>query len=105
MFLCMYICWVVDYGMKCVLISESLGEEVGIKFVMIEIKGMNVFGWFKMESGVYCLVCILLFDVNVCWYMSFVSVWVYFVIDDLIEIDVFEKDVCIDMYCVSGVGG
>lgn len=105
MLLCMYCCWVEKYGFKVEILEYYDGEEVGIKLVILLIKGENVYGWLKIEFGVYCLVWILFYDSNVCWYISFFSVWVYLVIDDLIEIDVNESDCWIDIYCVLGVGG
>lgn len=40
------------------------GDEVGLKFVMLEIEGCYVYGYFKLEKGIYCLVCIFFFNVN-----------------------------------------
>lgn len=62
MFMCMYLCWVECVGFKIEIIEEICGEEVGIKFVIIKIKGDYVYGYGRIELGVYCLVCILLFD-------------------------------------------
>lgn len=105
MLLRMYTRWANDHGMKCSLISESPGEEAGIKSATIEIKGKNAFGWLKTESGVHRLVRISPFDANARRHTSFASVWVYPVIDESIEIDVSEKDVRIDTYRASGAGG
>ncbi len=101
----MYMRWAADHGMKVSLMSESPGEEAGIKSTTLEVKGSNAFGWLKTESGVHRLVRISPFDANSRRHTSFASVWVYPVIDDTIEIDVSEKDVRIDTYRASGAGG
>lgn len=72
---------------------------------MLFIKGYNVYGYLKVEKGVYCLVCILLFDLFGRCYILFVFVDVMFELDDDIEIEVCIEDLKIDMYCVIGVGG
>ena len=105
MLLRMYTRWASDHGMKCAVISESPGEEAGIKSATIEIKGSNAFGWLKTESGVHRLVRISPFDSNARRHTSFASVWVYPVIDESIDIEVSEKDVRIDTYRASGAGG
>lgn len=104
-FVCMYVCWVEKKGYKVEFQFEILGEEVGIKLVVYKISGFNVYGWLKFESGVYCLVWILFYDLVVCCYILFSLVWVYLVVDDNIEIEVNLLDICIDIFCLLGVGG
>ena len=89
----------------CTLISESKGEEVGIKSSTLKIEGLNSFGYLKNESGVHRLVRISPFDSNKRRHTSFASVWVYPVIDDKIEIEIKDKDLRIDTYRSSGAGG
>lgn len=101
----MYLCWGEEYGFKIELIEVLDGDVVGIKSVMICFEGEYVFGWLCMEIGVYCLVCKLFFDLGNCCYMLFVLVFVYLEIDDDIEIEINLVDLCIDIYCVLGVGG
>ena len=48
--------------MKVELISESPGEEAGIRSVTYRISGPNAYGWLKTESGVHRLVRISPFD-------------------------------------------
>ena len=101
----MYLKWSEKTHRSCELISESKGEEAGIKSSTIKISGLNSFGYLKNESGVHRLVRISPFDSNQRRHTSFASVWVYPVIDDKIEIEIVEKDLRIDTYRSSGAGG
>ena len=47
----MYVRWAEAHGMKVELISESPGEEAGIRSVTYRINGPNAYGWLKTESG------------------------------------------------------
>lgn len=63
MFMCMYVMWVECSGYKFLEFNKQEGDVVGIKLVFLEIQGDFVYGWFKGENGVYCLVCISFFNV------------------------------------------
>jgi len=101
----MYLKWSEKNDRICTLISESKGEEVGIKSSTLKIEGLNSFGYLKNESGVHRLVRISPFDSNKRRHTSFASVWVYPVIDDKIEVQIKDKDLRIDTYRSSGAGG
>ena len=101
----MYVRWAEQHGYKVELLSESPGEEAGIKSVGYKISGPNAYGWLKSESGVHRLVRISPFDSAAKRHTSFSSVWVYPVVDDNIDIDVQDKDIRIDTYRSSGAGG
>ena len=105
MLLRMYVRWAEQHGYKVEWLEESPGEEAGIKSATIEIKGLNAYGWLKSESGVHRLVRISPFDSNARRHTSFSSVWVYPVIDDNIEIEILDKDLKVDTFRASGVGG
>jgi len=105
MLLRMYLRWAEAHGYKTEIHEMSDGDEVGIKSVMIEVKGENAFGWLKTESGVHRLVRISPFDSNAKRHTSFASVAVSPVVDDTIEIEIDEKDLRIDTYRASGSGG
>lgn len=105
MLLCMYLCWVDVKGFKIEVIEVLEGDVVGLKFVIVCIIGDYVYGWLCMETGVYCLVCKLLFDLGGCCYMLFVLVFIYFEVDENIDIEINFVDLCIDVYCVFGAGG
>lgn len=92
-------------GFKYEVISEQPGEEVGIKGVLLQIKGKNVFGLLKGETGVHRLVRISPFDSNKRRHTSFASVLVTPEIDKKIDIEILEKDLKIDVFRSSGAGG
>ncbi len=101
----MYVRWAEQHGYKVELISESPGEEAGIKSAAYKISGPNAYGWLKSESGVHRLVRISPYDSAARRHTSFSSVWVYPVVDDNIEIEVPANDIRIDTYRSSGAGG
>ena len=90
---------------KIELLSQSYGDEAGIKSVAYKIKGLNAYGWLKVESGVHRLVRISPFDSSARRHTSFCSVWVYPVIDESFEIEINPSDVRVDTYRSSGAGG
>ncbi len=101
----MYVRWAESHGYKVELLSESPGEEAGIKSAAYKISGHNAYGWLKSESGVHRLVRISPFDSAAKRHTSFSSVWVYPVVDDDIEIEVNPADIRIDTFRASGAGG
>ena len=101
----MYVRWAEAHGYKVELMSESAGEEAGIKSATYQIKGQNAYGWLKSESGVHRLVRISPYDSNARRHTSFSSVWVYPVIDDNIEVEINPAEIRVDTYRSSGAGG
>lgn len=101
----MYIRFLESNGYKYEIISEQPGEEVGIKGILINVKGTNAFGMLKGETGVHRLVRISPFDSNKRRHTSFASVLVTPEINTKIEIDIKEEDLRIDVFRSSGAGG
>jgi peptide chain release factor 2 len=101
----MYVRWAEAHGYKVELMSESPGEEAGIKSASYKIMGPNAYGWLKTESGVHRLVRISPFDNQARRQTSFSSVWVYPVVDDSIEIEVQPNEIRVDTFRSSGAGG
>jgi peptide chain release factor 2 len=101
----MYVRWAEKRGYKVETMSESAGEEAGIRSVAYKITGHNAYGWLKSESGVHRLVRISPYDSAARRHTSFSSVWVYPVVDDNIEITVPDNEIRIDTYRSSGAGG
>jgi peptide chain release factor 2 len=101
----MYVRWAEAKGYKVELMSESPGEEAGIRSATYRIGGPNAYGWLKSESGVHRLVRISPFDSAARRHTSFSSVWVYPVVDENIDIEIAPNDIRIDTYRSSGAGG
>ncbi|MDB6181476.1 peptide chain release factor 2 [Paracoccus fistulariae] len=101
----MYVRWAEKQGYDVELLSETAGDEAGIRSAAYKISGHNAYGWLKSESGVHRLVRISPFDSSARRHTSFSSVWVYPVVDDNIEITVPDNEIRIDTYRSSGAGG
>ena len=101
----MYVRWAEKKGYNVELLSETPGEEAGIRSAGYKISGANAYGWLKSESGVHRLVRISPYDSAARRHTSFSSVWVYPVVDDNIEITIPDNDIRIDTYRSSGAGG
>jgi peptide chain release factor 2 len=101
----MYVRWAEKKGYSVELMSESAGEEAGIKSASFKISGPNAYGWLKSESGVHRLVRISPYDSAARRHTSFSSIWVYPVVDDNIEIVIPDNEIRIDTYRSSGAGG
>ncbi|MBW7056654.1 peptide chain release factor 2 [Paracoccus bogoriensis] len=101
----MYVRWAEKKGYQVELLSETPGDEAGIRSAAYKITGHNAYGWLKSESGVHRLVRISPYDSAARRHTSFSSVWVYPVVDDNIEIEIPDRDIRIDTYRSSGAGG
>jgi len=101
----MYVRWAEKHGFDVELLDRLEGEEAGIKSATLEIRGEYAYGFLKAERGVHRLVRISPFDSAGRRHTSFVSVFVYPVVDDDIEIEIRDEDIEMDVYRASGAGG
>jgi len=101
----MYMMWAEKEGYKIKELNFQKGEAAGIKTVTLEIEGDYAFGYLKGENGVHRLVRISPFDSNAKRHTSFVSVYVYPLVDDTIEIEINPADIDIITSRSSGAGG
>jgi peptide chain release factor 2 len=101
----MYMMWGEKEGYKIRELNFQEGDVAGIKTVTIEFEGEYAFGFLKGENGVHRLVRISPFDSNAKRHTSFVSVYVYPLVDDSIEIEVNPADIEITTARSSGAGG
>jgi peptide chain release factor 2 len=101
----MYTRWAERKGYTVEIMDLSDGEEAGIKGAVLEIKGLNAYGFLKGESGVHRLVRISPFDSQARRHTSFASVFIYPVVDTDINIEIRDEDLKIDVYRASGAGG
>lgn len=101
----MYLMWAEKQGYSVKELNYQEGDVAGVKTVTLEIDGDFAFGWLKGENGVHRLVRISPFDSNAKRHTSFVSVYVYPLVDDSIEIVVNPADIEITTARSSGAGG
>ncbi len=101
----MYTRWAERKGYSVEVVDLSEGEEAGIKGAVLEMKGLNAYGYLKAESGVHRLVRISPFDSQARRHTSFASVFIYPVVDTDINIEIRDEDLRIDVYRASGAGG
>ena len=101
----MYLMWAEKQGFKIKELNHQAGDVAGIKTVTLEIDGDFAFGWLKGENGVHRLVRISPFDSNAKRHTSFVSVYVYPLVDESIEININPADISWETMRASGAGG
>jgi peptide chain release factor 2 len=101
----MYTMWAEKQGYKLRELNYQEGEVAGVKTVTLEIEGEFAFGYLRGENGVHRLVRISPFDSNAKRHTSFVSVYVYPLVDDTIEITINPADISFETMRSSGAGG
>jgi peptide chain release factor 2 len=92
-------------GWKVKELDWQDGDGAGIKTCTYEFEGPFAYGFLKAESGVHRLVRISPFDSNARRHTSFVSVFVYPLVDDTINIDINPADVKMETSRSGGAGG
>jgi peptide chain release factor 2 len=105
MLLRMYVMYAQKNGFKVTEIDSQDGDAAGIKSATIQIEGDFAFGYLKGENGVHRLVRISPFDSNAKRHTSFVSVYVYPLVDDSFEIEVNPSDLTWETFRAGGAGG
>jgi peptide chain release factor 2 len=101
----MYMMWGQKHGYKLTELNFQEGDVAGVKTVTIEFDGEFAFGYLKGENGVHRLVRISPFDSNAKRHTSFVSVYVYPLVDDQIEININPADISFETFRSGGAGG
>ena len=101
----MYRMWGEKNGHKVKELDFQDGDVAGIKQVTLEFSGDFSFGMLKGENGVHRLVRISPFDSNARRHTSFVSVYVYPLVDDTIDIHVNPSDITWETFRSGGAGG
>jgi peptide chain release factor 2 len=81
------------------------GDGAGIKTCTFKFEGAFAYGFLKSESGVHRLVRISPFDSNARRHTSFVSVNVYPLVDETINIEILPADVKMETSRSGGAGG
>ena len=101
----MYMMWGEKNKYKIKELNYQEGDVAGVKTVTLEFDGEYAFGYLKGENGVHRLVRISPFDSNAKRHTSFVSVYVYPLADDTIEIEISPADISWETMRSSGAGG
>lgn len=105
MLLRMYRMWAEKAGYDIRILDHQDGDTAGIKQATMEVNGDFAFGMLKGENGVHRLVRISPFDSNARRHTSFVSVYVYPLVDEGFDIDVNPADITWDTFRSGGAGG
>ncbi len=100
----MYSRFIESRGWEASVLSESLGEEGGIKSATIEVRGSYAFGYLKNEAGVHRLVRISPFSPNKLRHTSFAALEVLPEIEAK-DMEIKPEDLRIDTFRSSGAGG
>lgn len=101
----MYQMWGEKNGFKVKELNYQEGDVAGIKTVTLEFDGEFAFGYLKGENGVHRLVRISPFDSNAKRHTSFVSVYVYPLVDDTIDVNINPSDISWETFRSGGAGG
>jgi len=101
----MYVMWGQKNGYTVKELDMQEGDVAGVKQCTIEFEGQFAFGMLKGENGVHRLVRISPFDSNAKRHTSFVSVYVYPLVDESIEIHINPADITWDTFRSGGAGG
>ncbi len=101
----MYTRWGEAHGFSVKMLDFLDGEEAGLKSAVLQIEGVNAYGYLKGETGVHRLVRISPFDSSGRRHTSFASLEVMPEIDDDVDIDIRPEDLKVDTYRSGGAGG
>lgn len=105
MLLRMYTMFFDKIGFKYNIIEKSLGDEAGIKSVLIYVTGNYAYGYLKCEIGVHRLVRISPFNAAGKRQTSFAAVNVIPEFENVLDVEINDSDIRVDVYRSSGNGG
>lgn len=101
----MYLRYFERKGWKCTFISESRGEEAGIKAAVYEVTAPFAYGYLKHERGTHRLVRLSPFNADSLRQTSFSLVEVLPLIEDAASVEVKDADLEWHFSRAGGAGG
>lgn len=101
----MYILWGENNGYKVKQLNYQKGEVAGLKSATLEFSGEYPYGYLKHETGIHRLVRISPFNAAGKRQTSFVSVNVYPLVDDTINVEINPADITWETFRSGGAGG
>ena len=101
----MYLRWSERRGFKTEILDVSMGDEAGIKSAVIQVNGLNAYGFLKAEKGVHRLVRISPYDGNHARHTSFALAEIMPDVEDDSEVTISSDDLRIDTFRAGGHGG
>ena len=102
----MYLRWATNCEFTVKLTDVNLNPEAGYRSSILQIDGINAYGWAKAESGVHRMVRISAYDSQGRRQTCFSKVAVYPLVDDKdTELKIKPAELRIDTFRSSGAGG
>jgi peptide chain release factor 2 len=101
----MYLRWAERHHYQAEVLDLSPGEEVGVKSVVIGVKGDYANGYLKSEHGVHRLVRLSPFDADHARHTSFALVEVMPEAEPGVDVRIEPEDLKVETFRSSGPGG
>ena len=105
MLLNMYLRWAEDNGFKTEILDKSIGDEAGIKSVVVQVDGEYAYGYLRSEHGVHRLIRLSPYDTDHARHTSFALVEIMPEAEGEVDIQIDPDDLKIDTFRSSGPGG